>query len=235
MDDEETIRLVQRFDGHRFDADVLPVKNAYSYLQEREILARVEQQVLRGGELTLNQTEMAQIDQFRVLPPTAEKRLGEDAGRNKRLLDRLCEMPSDWTVILFAASLEHARLLAVSLSMRGVPAQSISSDTPLGARRYYIDEFRAGHLRVLTNYGVLTTGFDAPAVRAICIARPVWSPGLYQQMIGRGLRGPKNGGKERCLIINVEDNISSYGERLAFYHFEYLWRSDRNAPEDRGT
>ena len=32
--------------------------------------------------------------------------------------------------------------------------------------------------------------------------------GLYQQMIGRGLRGPKNGGKDRCLIINVADNVA---------------------------
>jgi len=61
-------------------------------------------------------------------------------------------------------------------------------------------------------------------VRAICIARPVYSPLLYQQMIGRGLRGPRNGGDEKCLIINVEDNIEQYGETLAFKHFEYLWR-----------
>ena len=42
-------------------------------------------------------------------------------------------------------------------------------------------------------------------------------------MIGRGLRGPKNGGKETCLIINVEDNIVQFGEQLAFKHFEHLW------------
>ncbi len=76
---------------------------------------------------------------------------------------------------------------------------------------------------MLTNYGVLTTGFDAPAVRAVYITRPVYSPVLYQQMIGRGLRGPKNGGKERCLIVNVTDNVEQYGEKLAFHKFEHLW------------
>ena len=88
----------------------------------------------------------------------------------------------------------------------------------------------AGEIRVLTNYGVLTTGFDAPSVRALIIARPVYSRGLYQQMIGRGLRGPKNGGKEHCLIINVADNVAQYGGQLAFRGFEHLWRPWAGGP-----
>ena len=70
---------------------------------------------------------------------------------------------------------------------------------------------------------MLTAGFDAPAVRAVYVARPTYSPVRYQQMIGRGLRGPLNGGKERCLIVNVADNLVQYGEALAFRQFEYLW------------
>ena len=73
------------------------------------------------------------------------------------------------------------------------------------------------------NYGVLAEGFDAPKTRAIMVARPVYSPNLYFQMIGRGLRGPKNGGNERCLILNVEDNIENYREQLAFTELEWLW------------
>ncbi len=76
---------------------------------------------------------------------------------------------------------------------------------------------------MLVNYGVLTTGFDAPETRALIVARPVYSPGLYQQMIGRGLRGPLNGGTERCLIVNVADNVAEYGEALAFTRFEHRW------------
>ena len=80
-----------------------------------------------------------------------------------------------------------------------------------------------GELRVLTNFGVLTEGFDAPAVRAVYVARPTYSPNLYSQMIGRGLRGPENGGKETCLIVNVADNLAQYGESLAFKEWEHLW------------
>jgi superfamily II DNA or RNA helicase len=72
---------------------------------------------------------------------------------------------------------------------------------------------------------VLAQGFDAPAVRAVYVARPTFSPNRYQQMIGRGLRGPKNGGKPECLIVNVADNILQYGDELAFRQFEYLWNN----------
>jgi len=116
--------------------------------------------------------------------------------------------------------------MSALLSAKGISAAAISSATDPGARRHYIEQFRRGKVRVLANYAVLTAGFDAPSIRALYVARPTYSPALYQQMIGRGLRGPLNGGKERCLIVNVKDNILQYGELLAFTQFEYLWRGE---------
>jgi hypothetical protein len=49
-------------------------------------------------------------------------------------------------------------------------------------------------------------------------------------MIGRGLRGPRNGGTDRCLLVNVADNVAQFGERLAFHEFDYLWEGS-TAPE----
>jgi hypothetical protein len=43
-------------------------------------------------------------------------------------------------------------------------------------------------------------------------------------MVGRGLRGPLNGGKEECLIVNVDDTFQQFGSSLAFKDFDYLWR-----------
>ena len=125
--------------------------------------------------------------------------------------------------LLFATSVDHAQTMAALLTLNGVPAAAVSSNTDAGARRHYIEQFRAGSIRVLTNYAVLTQGFDAPAVRAIYVARPTFSPNLYQQMIGRGLRGPLNLGTDECLIVNVHDNVLQYGEELAFRQFEHLW------------
>ena len=85
-------------------------------------------------------------------------------------------------------------------------------------RQHFTKAFRSGALRVICNHSVLTTGFDAPKADLILISRPVFSPVLYMQMVGRGLRGPANGGTDHCTIATVEDNIVAFENRLA-YHF----------------
>jgi superfamily II DNA or RNA helicase len=221
--EEETKRLVQRFGGVRLDHGALG-DNPYAELQEMGVLARVDHQILQGSTLELSDQELANLNKLRLLPAAAGERLGADVSRNEMLLESIRSLNPQWPVLLFAVSVDHAQTMAALLSLNGISAAAISGQTEVGARRHYIEEFRRGRLRVLTNFNVLTAGFDAPSVRAIMVARPTYSAGLYQQMIGRGLRGPLNGGKERCLIVNVEDNISRFGDELAFRQFEHLWK-----------
>ena len=150
-------------------------------------------------------------------------RVGDDRVRNRAIIKSIGNLDPEWPVLVFAGSVAHAQALAAILVLKDVPAVAITAETGAAARRHQIEQFRSGDIRVLTNYGVLTEGFDAPKVRAVCIARPTYSPSLYQQMIGRGLRGPLNGGDEECLIIDVEDNIEMYEGKLAFTEFEGLW------------
>ena len=42
----------------------------------------------------------------------------------------------------------------------------------------------------------------------VFIARQVFSPVRYMQMVGRGLRGEKNGGTARCRIVTVVDKAT---------------------------
>jgi superfamily II DNA or RNA helicase len=207
----------RRLDSGAFEGDPYPV------LQEMEVLARVRHHVLGGTVIELTPGELELLKQTGRLPSSAEERLGVDSDRNAALLESITSLPEDWTVLVFATSVTHSQTLAAMLTLRGVPARSISAKTEPAARKHYVSEFRAGRLRVLTNYGVLTEGFDAPAVRAVYVARPTFSPNLYQQMVGRGLRGPLNGGKDECLIVDVADNIVQYGGDLAFRGFDYLW------------
>jgi len=81
---------------------------------------------------------------------------------------------------------------------------------------------------VLCNYGVLTTGFDAPSVRCVVVARPTASPILYEQMVGRGMRGPEFGGTKQCLVIDVDDNIE-WRNQPAIVEFRSLELEMRNA------
>jgi superfamily II DNA or RNA helicase len=222
---EETERLVARYGRRRLDAGILG-DDPYQLLQQIGVLAKVRHKLLAGISVDLSADELSQLRTTGSIPSSVRERIGADVGRNQQLLKSIETLPEDWPILLFSSSVSHAQTMAALLNMQGIRAAAVSSETDPAVRRHYIDEFRRGSIRALTNYGVLTQGFDAPAVRAIYVARPTYSPNVYQQMIGRGLRGPKNGGKDECLIINVADNLLQYGEKLAFTQFEYLWSSD---------
>jgi superfamily II DNA or RNA helicase len=226
-DQDETRRLINRFGGRgrRLDDGVFASGDAYAELQRLGMLAQVEHRLLQGGTITLNREEKQHAEQLSVLSRAAEQRLADDHDRNNRILTEISNLPEDWPVLVFATSVDHAKYLAAKLRDRKITASAVDSNTSPSDRRRRIDDFRARRTRVLTNYGVLTQGFDAPATRAVVVARPVYSPNVYQQMIGRGLRGRLNGGEDTCLILNVRDNIANFDTALAFTQFEHLWSS----------
>ncbi len=218
--EDQTRRLADRFGRRRLDSEA---EDPYGELQSLQVLATIDGEVLEGTSVELSPDEVTRFEQLRDVPKDVYRRIASDVDRNRRLLSSITGKPSDWPILLFAISTEHAHTLAALLRLEGIPAVSIDHETDSDLRRRYVEEFRRGDLRVLCNYSVLTQGFDAPAVRAIYVTRPTFSPNVYQQMIGRGLRGPLNGGKERCLIVNVADNWQRFGDQLAFRDFEYLW------------
>ncbi|MEV0699585.1 DEAD/DEAH box helicase [Saccharopolyspora sp. NPDC050389] len=224
FNDDETRRLVERYGGTRLDQGVFD-SDPHTSLQELGMLARVEHRELAGATMQLTQEELESLSlPFQQnLPFAAEQRLGEDDDRNGMLLAEIRRLPRDWPVLLFATSVNHAKVMAARLKGMGINAVAIESATPPTERRKSIEDFRTGKIQVIANYGVLAQGFDAPATRVVIVARPTYSPNVYTQMIGRGLRGPKNGGKEQCLILDVRDNITNYQNSLTFTGFEHLW------------
>ncbi|MGQ0823751.1 MAG: DEAD/DEAH box helicase family protein [Actinomycetota bacterium] len=193
---EQTERLVGRFGRRRLDrvfgADD-DYEAMYRELQHMGVLSRVDGEELETGTTIdlahdLSAEERSSFGNL-GLPRRFLERIANDVDRNKLLLDSIISRPDDWPILIFAASTEHAHTLAALLTMEGVSAAAIDYRTDPSVRRRYVDRFRRGELRVLTNYNVLTQGFDAPAVRAIFVARPTFSPNTYQQMIGRGSRG----------------------------------------------
>ena len=219
----ETERLVRRYAGVRLDDGAFE-GDPYRVLQEMGVLARVRHKVLDGGAIDITEEELAILQRTRRLPASVESRVAADEDRNRTLLDSLRDLDESWTALVFAASVEHAKSLAARLTLDGIPASPVWGGTPPATRRVSVEKFRRGEIRVLTNYSVFAEGFDAPAIRAVYIARPTYSPNLYQQMVGRGMRGPLNGGKEECLIVDVADNIARYGGELAFRDYERLWQ-----------
>lgn len=221
--EDATKRLVSRFGNNLLN--VLG-EDPYKTLQDDGVLARVEHRELAGGEFRLDASELPHYEKFHDVPKSVLDRVGKDQARTQALVDDIATLPTDWPVLVFTASVLSAQILAALLRLKKIEASSVSGATPVYERRRIVEDFRRGALRVVTNCNVLTEGFDAPAVRALYIARPTFSPNAYVQMVGRGLRGPKNGGKEECLVVNIADTFAQFGHSLAYKQFNYLWASD---------
>ena len=130
-------------------------------------------------------------------------------------------------IIVFGASVSHAHLLASILLVRGHDAKTVTGETPITRRERFIRQFKSDspHPKVLCNYGVLTTGFDAPQTSAAVIARPTRSLVLYSQMVGRAIRGPRTGGNREAEIVTVVDTmLPGFGNVTdAFTNWQDVW------------
>ena len=84
---------------------------------------------------------------------------------------------------------------------------------------------------VLCNYGILTTGFDAPKTSCAVITRPTSSLVLYSQMVGRAIRGEKVGGNKEAEIVTVVDTSLPGFESLAstFFNWDDVYESNSNS------
>jgi superfamily II DNA or RNA helicase len=208
--------------ANRFDSRLIPSQQSelFEEMQKRGVLAKFTYSCLKIEErFVLTEDEEKHLERFQQLSDSALKRLGESVERNDKILEEMASA-REKSALVFATSVEHAHRLAARLNVMGIHAASISSETDRVSRRWFIQAFQRGEVSVLCNHSALTTGFDAPATDLIVIARPVFSPSLYMQMVGRGLRGPANGGKETCRIMTVQDNLDAYTGKLAHHYFE---------------
>ncbi|MFG3062298.1 DEAD/DEAH box helicase [Streptomyces sp. NPDC048231] len=218
---EPTKELAARFGHHKMSAFG---GSAYGELSKRGVLARVQHEVLDGVDVALEPDELAQVQSLRRLEPQVLDRIGRDQARMRILVEDILRRDPEWQILVFTPNVLSAQVLAATLRYRKVAAEAVSGQTGRQARRDVIERFKNNEVRVLTNCDLLIQGFDAPGVRALYIARPTFSPSAYIQMAGRGLRGPENGGKEKCLIVDVADNFGAVNDFLGFRAYEGLWR-----------
>lgn len=130
-----------------------------------------------------------------------EKNLMEQKNITPIIIENIIQITEQYErqgVMIFTSSVKHANQINKLLSEHS--SAVVTGNTVLKERDDIIERFKAKKIRYLINVSVLTTGFDAPHVDIIAILRPTESIGLYQQIIGRGLRlSPK---KEDCLILD---------------------------------
>ena len=219
--------FVDRFGGNKLEA--LDPDDPIGQLREEKVLSEVDHYVLDGMRVAAMGSDLATFDQMKEVTKSMLDRIGQDLDRMQTVVNDILEQDPSWPILVFAASVSSAHTIAALLRLEGKTAAAVDGTMRPQERRRIIDQFKSGEIRIIVNCDLLTQGFDAPKVRALYIARPTFSPNRYHQMIGRGLRGPKNGGTERCLIVNVADTFDEFGEELAFTEFDYLWAPEKVA------
>jgi DNA repair protein RadD len=113
------------------------------------------------------------------------------------------------SIIVFCTGIKHAQHMADEFNAQGWGSDTLNGGTPQAKRRDMIASFKSKRLRVLTNVDVLTTGFDAPDIDCVVMARPTMSPVLYVQMAGRGMRLKSH--TDHCLVLDFAGNVSQHG------------------------
>jgi DNA repair protein RadD len=148
----------------------------------------------RGGEFIAGQLQAA-VDRDSITQAAIDEVIAYGEGRRS------------W--LLFCSGVAHATHVAEAVRARGVSCATIFGDTPAAERDRIIAAFKRGEIRSLASMGVLTTGFNAPAVDLIAMLRPTKSAGLYVQMAGRGTRLAP--GKNNCLVLDFAGNVARHG------------------------
>lgn len=185
-------------------------KSVIQYLREKKVLSKATfDPLVTNINYALDEKQKKHLQTFFDFPEGLLKLIGNDDVRNLEIVKRIDRefTHGNLQMIFFACSIEQSKFICSLLVYLGYKAAHIDGGTEKPMRQKLINDFKNGEIQVICNYGVLSTGFDAPKTDVVFISRPTRSIVLYSQMIGRGLRGLAIGGTEKCKVITVRDNI----------------------------
>lgn len=226
-DEDEDQKLAHFFDEQKVTMEVTGYNSPIQYLVDNEYLAEPEYLPIDyhgSKDIEFSEKEVKE-DLSKLL-----ENLSTLESRNSAIIRQaITEYENGSSTIIFACSVEHAIALAETLHCLGYPAASLTNDEDSReSRRYKIEAFKSRRIKILINFGILTTGFDAPCTNVAIIARPTLSLVLYSQMAGRAMRGKRSGGNKHCKIYTVLDNIPEFTSlNKAFGHWNSNWNEIR--------
>lgn len=210
--EEETERLIDFFDSRLLRSEQLG-RDPIGVLQRRGVLARVA-----FKKVPLERTGRRQTKEG------AMRTMSSDVVRFRAVVCLADGLAKKARVLIFAASVDYAKLVAAALRCQGVSAEAVSSRDGEEVRRRRLRAFERGEVAVIVNKQLLATGYDCPAVRHVILAARIGSPILFEQIVGRASRGPRVGGHARATVWEFEDHLAAHGLPQSYYRYsDYDW------------
>ena len=228
-DIQEDQELSDYFGASKVTLEVEGYNDPVSFLIEEQYLAKPIFRTLNSNAgLELTDDDISNLSSAIDVPETLLNKLGGDTQRNLKVISAIEDLVTRHKrILVFAPSVQNARMLTAIVSLRGHEAFVVTGTTNKSERERIIRRFRnsTDQTMILINYGVLTTGFDAPTTSAAIIVRPTRSLVLYSQMVGRATRGVKAGGNAEAEIITIVDpHLPGFGSIAeAFKNWEDVW------------
>ena len=231
----ENMKLAKFYNKQKATLNIKDYKTPIHFLTEKNYLAKVNTEKL---EVSINinkifskdaiSKELKRIQNGMDLSADFVKKLSMNETRTNMIIEKVIIENKNINnkIIVFAGSLDSAKNISLILKMEGIHCALVTGETNLIERRNNIDQFKdpLSNMNIIINYGVLTTGFDAPKANIAIIGRPTQSVTLYSQMIGRVMRGEKAGGKKECKVVTVKDPIKGFRDMSeSFMYWEELW------------
>jgi superfamily II DNA or RNA helicase len=122
---------------------------------------------------------------------------------------------NDQKTLVFASSLESSQELVNEMLLQGLNARHV--DCYMNDRNEVIEWFKHTPNAILSNYGILTTGFDEPTIECVILYRATKSLPLFLQMVGRGSRITET--KRNFTLLDFGNNVKTHG----FWEQERIW------------
>ena len=251
--DSETTRLLEMYgdkrihpsekfepdselNGMQFDEQWKNLNFMRKKLEELKYLAHAEFIPIEPGKVfKLDETETKDFDDggdFWI------GRIATEPERNNNIKNEILkEAKAGRKILYFGTNVSQSNAMSRILEKNGFRSVCITGDTRYATRKLYVDTFNENNsndIQIMCNYNVLSTGFDSPQIDTVIIARPTTSIVAYQQMIGRGLRGEKFGGKpgNLCRIITVRDNIRKFNDDEVVLGYEKFEKDIKDASQE---
>ncbi len=229
---EEDKKLADFFYKQKVKIEIEGYNNPVDYLVEMGYLAKtINTTLLNESGMSLTPQDLEYLKENGALSPDVLKKLSEDVLRNLVIISKIQKLIlRHQRIIVFAITKAHAIFLNSILAALEINSKVLTSDTSVAERTKIIEDFKISRKDnpeslVLCNYGILTTGFDAPEISCAVIARPTDSLVLYSQMVGRAIRGERSGGnKEAEIVTVVDEGLPGFGNVAdAFTNWDDVW------------
>lgn len=109
------------------------------------------------------------------------------------------------SILVFCDSVNVAKKFSTLIPDSGY----VTGDMSKKERTRVVNGFKDGSIKVVFNYGTLTTGFDHPELDTVICGRPIGSMAVFYQIYGRGCRVHPD--KENFLFIDACGNLNKLG------------------------